>query len=312
MVSRQFPSPSYNVAPGDLQRKNHNRSWFQRPSERMDLGRLVSMRGFGSARTGKGIRRALLQVHGLSKVCQGIRAAFIHKQHLGTTKSLSSWSKTAISSGVEREILRICEPALWRQPFIRLERRSTRTFLKKGQEQARHGAHVPYTDDVENVWLSICRSAYSNLDHGERIVAKLTSEIGAETTAELLQSLANKANGSQPSGEQGVVDVDSDDDDAEDEPFERQAPAAVRQLPQDEQEEQEVFSQLCAMLRNIYFQREHQLLASYTPDKEALWKTVRKIEDDFAAKAQEIKDEPLIAFGKSDWSSNQPHLTNPR
>jgi hypothetical protein len=81
---------------------------------------------------------------------------------------------------------------------------------------------------------------------------------------------------------------------------------------QDEQEEQEVFSQLCAMLRNMYFQREHQLLASYTPDKEALWKTVRKIEDDFAAKAQEIKDEALIAFGKSDWSSNQPHLTNPR
>ena len=152
----------------------------------------------------------------------------------------------------------------------------------------------------------------SNLDHGERIVAKLTSEIGAETTAELLQSLANKANGSQPSGEQGVVDVDSDDDDAEDEPFERQTPAAVRQLPQDEQEEQEVFSQLCAMLCNMYFQREHQLLASYTPDKEALWKTVRKIEDDFAAMAQEIKDEALIAFGKSDWSSNQPHLTNPR
>ena len=84
------------------------------------------------------------------------------------------------------------------------------------------------------------------------------------------------------------------------------------QLPQDEQEEQEVFSQLCAMLRNIYFQREHQLLASYTPDKEALWKTVRKIEDDFAAKAQEIKDEALIAFGRSDWSSNQPYLTNPR
>jgi hypothetical protein len=84
------------------------------------------------------------------------------------------------------------------------------------------------------------------------------------------------------------------------------------QLPQDEQEEQEVFSQLCAMLRNIYFQREHQLLASYTPDKEALWQTVRKIEDDFAAMAQEIKDEALIAFGKSDWSSNQPHLTNPR
>ena len=72
----------------------------------------------------------------------------------------------------------------------------------------------------------------SNLDHGERIVAKLTSEIGAETTAELLQSLANKANGSQPSGEQGVVDVDSDDDDAEDEPFERQTPAAVRRHPQ--------------------------------------------------------------------------------
>ena len=49
--------------------------------------------------------------------------------------------RKAISSGVEREILRICEPALWRQPFIRLERRSTTTFLK-GQDQARHGAHV--------------------------------------------------------------------------------------------------------------------------------------------------------------------------
>ena len=148
VVSRQFPSPSYNVAPGDLQRKNHNRSCFQRPSERMDLGRLVSMRGFGSARTGKGIRRALLQVHGLSKVCQGIRAAFIHKQHLGTTKSLSSCSKTAISSGVEREILRICEPALWRQPFIRLERRSIRHSLTA---KIKHDMALMYTDDVENV-----------------------------------------------------------------------------------------------------------------------------------------------------------------
>jgi len=54
----------------------------------------------------------------------------------------------------------------------------------------------------------------SKLDHGERIVAKLTSEIGAEKTAELLESLAKKANGSQPSGEQGVVDLDSDDDGA--------------------------------------------------------------------------------------------------
>ena len=55
----------------------------------------------------------------------------------------------------------------------------------------------------------------SNLDHGDRIVTKLTSEIGVERTAELLQSLAKKANGSQPSGEHGVVDLDSDDDDAE-------------------------------------------------------------------------------------------------
>ena len=51
------------------------------------------------------------------------------------------------------------------------------------------------------------------LDDGERIVAKLTSEIGAEKTAEMLEYLAKKAIGSQPSGKQGVVDLVSDDDD---------------------------------------------------------------------------------------------------
>ena len=44
-------------------------------------------------------------------------------------------------------------------------------------------------------------------------MAKLTSEIGAEKTAEMLDQLAKKANGSQPSGKQGVLDLVSDDDD---------------------------------------------------------------------------------------------------
>ena len=48
----------------------------------------------------------------------------------------------------------------------------------------------------------------AKLNQGERIVEKLTSEIGPEKTAALLQSLAQKANGSQPSGEKGVVDLD--------------------------------------------------------------------------------------------------------
>ena len=77
------------------------------------------------------------------------------------------------------------------------------------------------------------------------------------------------------------------------------------------QDEQEVFSQLCAMLRDVYFQREHALLASYTPDKARLWNRVRELEDGFVAKAKEIKEESLIEFGKSHWRSSQPHLTNP-
>jgi len=53
----------------------------------------------------------------------------------------------------------------------------------------------------------------SQLDHGERIVAKLTSEIGAEKTAEMLDQLAKKAYGSQPGGKEVVLDLLSDDDD---------------------------------------------------------------------------------------------------
>ena len=82
----------------------------------------------------------------------------------------------------------------------------------------------------------------------------------------------------------------------------------IEEPPKDEQE---VFSQLCTMLRNFYFRRQHKLLASYTPDKVALWKRVRELEDGFVAKAKEIKEESLIEFGKSHWCSSQPHLKNP-
>ena len=59
-------------------------------------------------------------------------------------------------------------------------------------------------------------SCDENLNQGDRIVAKLTNEIGKEKTAELLEALGKKANGLQPSsGERGVVVCVSEDDDAE-------------------------------------------------------------------------------------------------
>ena len=78
------------------------------------------------------------------------------------------------------------------------------------------------------------------------------------------------------------------------------------------QEDGEVFSQLCKMLRDDYFQREHQMLMSFTPERQAIWKSVRKIEDDFDAKAQDIKEEALRAIRKSGWRSHHAHLRNPR
>ena len=85
-----------------------------------------------------------------------------------------------------------------------------------------------YLDASENAWRTryggrrdapqhrnIPASVDCNLDLGERIVEKLKSEIGAEQTAELLESYALKANGLQPSGQQGVIDLDCDDSDAE-------------------------------------------------------------------------------------------------
>ena len=93
---------NWDVAPDDIQRKNRNRLWFQRQSDRMDLGRLVSMRGFGSSNTGKSIRRALLQVHDLSKSCQGIRAAFIHKQQISRCHSSFQQSRRSISKSQKR------------------------------------------------------------------------------------------------------------------------------------------------------------------------------------------------------------------
>ena len=45
---------------------------------------------------------------------------------------------------------------LWRRPVIRLERRSNGTFLRA---HTKHDMVLMYTDDVDGVWLSICKRA---------------------------------------------------------------------------------------------------------------------------------------------------------
>ena len=45
---------------------------------------------------------------------------------------------------------------LWRRPVIRLERRSNGTFLKV---HTKHDMVLMYTDDVDGVWLGICKRA---------------------------------------------------------------------------------------------------------------------------------------------------------
>ena len=45
---------------------------------------------------------------------------------------------------------------LWRRPVIRLERRSIGTFLRA---HTKHDMVLMYTDDVDGVWLSICKRA---------------------------------------------------------------------------------------------------------------------------------------------------------
>lgn len=92
----------WDVAPDNIQRKNCNRSSAQRQSNRVDLDRLVSMRGFGSSSTGKNIRRALQQMHGVSKICQGIKAMFIHKQQMSRCHSSFQQSRRSISKSQKR------------------------------------------------------------------------------------------------------------------------------------------------------------------------------------------------------------------
>ena len=92
---------NWDVAPDDIHRKNRKR-FPQRQSDRMDLGRLVSVRDVGSSNTGKSIRRTLLQVHDLSKICQGIRTAFIHKQQISNGHSCFQQSRRSISKSQKR------------------------------------------------------------------------------------------------------------------------------------------------------------------------------------------------------------------
>ena len=107
----------------------------------------------------------------------------------------------------------------WYATFLAAVMSSYAAFLD-ASENAGRTSYAAFLDASENagrtskVHRNVPASLDSTLDYGERIVAKLTSEIGPEKTAELLASQAKLANGSQPSGEQGVVDLDSDDDDA--------------------------------------------------------------------------------------------------
>ena len=93
---------NWDVAPDDIQRKNCSRSSARIQSNRVDLDRLVSMRGFGSSSTGKNVRRALQQMHGVSKICQGIKAVFIHKQQMSRFHSSFQQSRRSISKSQKR------------------------------------------------------------------------------------------------------------------------------------------------------------------------------------------------------------------
>ena len=69
--------------------------------------------------------------------------------------------------------------ALWRRPVIRLERRSNGTFLRV---HTKHDMVLMYTDDVDGVWLSICKRAGWKLQLVDHIFLMLLLQMLLETS----------------------------------------------------------------------------------------------------------------------------------